>query len=93
MEMESVFQRWRKEPVNLGHDLSSQNIETISEFLGAKIAGVEKKAESDPDGAFGELLSVVTFGTPMWIEAGEGKASFLTRARDAVLALKPKEED
>ena len=39
------------------------------------------------------LLSVVTFGPPMWIEAGEGKASFLNRTRDAVVALKPKEED
>jgi 1-acyl-sn-glycerol-3-phosphate acyltransferase len=39
------------------------------------------------------LLSVVTFGPPMWIEAGESKNSFLTRARDAVIALKPKEED
>ncbi|MGD9128090.1 MAG: lysophospholipid acyltransferase family protein, partial [Planctomycetia bacterium] len=39
------------------------------------------------------LLSVVTFGAPMWIEAGESKASFLTRARDAVVALRPKEEE
>lgn len=39
------------------------------------------------------LLSVVTFGPPMWIEAGESKSSFLTRTRNAVLALKPKEED
>lgn len=39
------------------------------------------------------LLSVVTFGQPFWIEAGEGKASFLKRARDAVISLQPKEED
>lgn len=39
------------------------------------------------------LLSVVTFGPPIWIEAGESKLSFLTRARNAVISLKPKEED
>ena len=38
------------------------------------------------------LLSVVTFGPPMWIEVGEGKASFLKRARDAVVSLKPKKK-
>jgi 1-acyl-sn-glycerol-3-phosphate acyltransferase len=34
------------------------------------------------------LLSSVTFGPPIWLEANEPKADFLTRARDAVLRLK-----
>jgi 1-acyl-sn-glycerol-3-phosphate acyltransferase len=34
------------------------------------------------------LLSSVTFGPPMWLEANENKTDFLTRARDAVLRLK-----
>jgi 1-acyl-sn-glycerol-3-phosphate acyltransferase len=34
------------------------------------------------------LLSSVTFGPPIWLEAGEPKADFLVRARDAVLSLK-----
>ncbi|QDS99540.1 lysophospholipid acyltransferase family protein [Adhaeretor mobilis] len=34
------------------------------------------------------LLSSVTFGPPMWLEAGEAKMNFLTRAREAVLNLK-----
>ncbi|MEQ8211197.1 MAG: lysophospholipid acyltransferase family protein [Lacipirellulaceae bacterium] len=34
------------------------------------------------------LLSAVTFGPPMWLEAGEGKMDFLGRARNAVLSLK-----
>lgn len=34
------------------------------------------------------LLSSVTFGPPMWLEAGESKMEFLARAREAVLRLK-----
>ncbi|MBX3424764.1 MAG: 1-acyl-sn-glycerol-3-phosphate acyltransferase [Pirellulales bacterium] len=34
------------------------------------------------------LLSSVTFGPPLWLEAGEPKNEFLDRARDAVLRLK-----
>ena len=34
------------------------------------------------------LLSLVTFGPPMWLESGEGKSHFLTRAREAVRSLK-----
>lgn len=34
------------------------------------------------------LLSSVTFGPPIWLEAGEPKVDFLVRARDAVLRLK-----
>jgi 1-acyl-sn-glycerol-3-phosphate acyltransferase len=34
------------------------------------------------------LLSCISFGPPMWLEHGEAKASFLTRARKAVQALK-----
>ena len=34
------------------------------------------------------LLSCITFGPPMWLEAGEPKAHFLQRARAAVLRLK-----
>jgi len=34
------------------------------------------------------LLSCITFGPPMWLEAGEPKAEFLTRARLAVQRLK-----
>jgi 1-acyl-sn-glycerol-3-phosphate acyltransferase len=34
------------------------------------------------------LLSCVTFGPPMWLEAGEPKNDFLTRARAAVQRLK-----
>jgi 1-acyl-sn-glycerol-3-phosphate acyltransferase len=34
------------------------------------------------------LLSCITFGPPMWLEAGEPKAEFLRRARDAVRRLK-----
>ncbi|MAT71430.1 MAG: 1-acyl-sn-glycerol-3-phosphate acyltransferase [Planctomycetaceae bacterium] len=33
-------------------------------------------------------LSSVTFGPPLWLEAGEPKLDFLARARDAVLRLK-----
>ncbi|MGR3365221.1 MAG: lysophospholipid acyltransferase family protein [Maritimibacter harenae] len=35
------------------------------------------------------LLCTVTFGTPVHIEAGEAKADVLTRARAALLELKP----
>jgi 1-acyl-sn-glycerol-3-phosphate acyltransferase len=34
------------------------------------------------------LLSSITFGPPMWLEAGEPKNEFLSRAREAVLDLK-----
>lgn len=34
------------------------------------------------------LLSSLTFGPPIWLEAGEPKTDFLARARDAVLSLK-----
>ena len=34
------------------------------------------------------LLSSITFGPPMWLEAGEPKTEFLARARQAVLRLK-----
>jgi len=34
------------------------------------------------------LLSCITFGPPMWLEAGEPKADFLVRAREAVRRLK-----
>ena len=34
------------------------------------------------------LLSCITFGSPMWLDSGEPKAQFLTRARDAVRRLK-----
>jgi 1-acyl-sn-glycerol-3-phosphate acyltransferase len=34
------------------------------------------------------LLSSVTIGPPMWLEKGESKAAFLTRAREAVKRLK-----
>jgi len=34
------------------------------------------------------MLSCITFGPPLFLEAGESKQSFLERAREAVLALK-----
>ncbi len=34
------------------------------------------------------LLSCITFGPPMWLEAGEPKVHFLSRARQAVRRLK-----
>jgi 1-acyl-sn-glycerol-3-phosphate acyltransferase len=34
------------------------------------------------------LLSCITFGPPMWLEAGEPKTQFLTRARAAIQRLK-----
>lgn len=34
------------------------------------------------------LLSSLTFGPPMWLEAGEPKTEFLARAREAVISLK-----
>ena len=34
------------------------------------------------------LLSCITFGPPMWLEAGEPKIEFLARAREAVRRLK-----
>lgn len=34
------------------------------------------------------LLSCISFGAPMWLEAGETKNDFLTRARQAVKRLK-----
>jgi len=34
------------------------------------------------------LLTCISFGPPMWLEAGEAKADFLSRAREAVRRLK-----
>mgnify|MGYP002623640108 FL=1 len=34
------------------------------------------------------LLSCIKFGAPIWLEEGESKVDFLTRAREAVLNLK-----
>lgn len=34
------------------------------------------------------LLTCISFGPPMWLEAGEAKADFLKRAREAVRRLK-----
>jgi 1-acyl-sn-glycerol-3-phosphate acyltransferase len=34
------------------------------------------------------LLSSISFGSPIWLEAGEPKVDFLRRAREAVLRLK-----
>ena len=34
------------------------------------------------------LLSCISFGAPIWLEPGETKASFLTRARESVLQLR-----
>jgi 1-acyl-sn-glycerol-3-phosphate acyltransferase len=34
------------------------------------------------------MLSCITFGPPLWLEAGEAKTDFLTRAREAVRQLK-----
>jgi 1-acyl-sn-glycerol-3-phosphate acyltransferase len=34
------------------------------------------------------MLSCITFGPPLWLEAGEAKVSFLGRAREAVRRLK-----
>ena len=34
------------------------------------------------------LLSCISFGPPLWLEAGEPKADFLDRAREAVRRLK-----
>ena len=39
------------------------------------------------------LLTCTTFGPPLWLEAGEPKAEFLARAREAVKKLKEPEED
>lgn len=38
------------------------------------------------------LMCKVVFGTPLHVEDGEEKDAFLTRARSALLALKPKSE-
>ena len=34
------------------------------------------------------LLSQLTFGPPIWLENGENKSEFLTRARDSIIRLK-----
>jgi hypothetical protein len=34
------------------------------------------------------MLSCITIGPPMWLEKGESKVDFLTRAREAVSRLK-----
>ncbi len=38
------------------------------------------------------ILCTVTFGTPVKLQPGEDKRSFLTRARDAVLAVRPRSQ-
>ena len=38
------------------------------------------------------LLSCITIGPPMWLETGENKTRFLSRARTAVLNLKESED-
>lgn len=38
------------------------------------------------------LLSCITFGPPLWLEAGETKTEFLDRARTAVLSLREPSE-
>ncbi len=39
------------------------------------------------------MLSCISFGPPMWLEAGEAKVDFLARARAAVRRLKELEEE
>ena len=39
------------------------------------------------------LLSCISFGPPMWLEAGEPKTEFLKRAREAVRRLKDCDRD
>ena len=39
------------------------------------------------------LICTVTFGAPVHLEQAEDKAAFLQRASDALLALKPGQED
>jgi len=39
------------------------------------------------------LLCTVTFGAPVRAEDGEDRSAFLTRARDALLALRPEDPD
>jgi hypothetical protein len=34
------------------------------------------------------MLTCITFGPPMWLEAGEPKIAFLARTREAVRRLK-----
>jgi hypothetical protein len=34
------------------------------------------------------MLTCITFGPPMWLEAGEPKTEFLARTREAVRRLK-----
>jgi hypothetical protein len=38
------------------------------------------------------LLSCITFGPPLYLEAGEAKMDFLNRAREAVQKLKEADE-
>jgi 1-acyl-sn-glycerol-3-phosphate acyltransferase len=37
------------------------------------------------------LLSCISFGAPIWLEAGEPKVDFLKRAREALISLKEQE--
>jgi hypothetical protein len=39
------------------------------------------------------LLTCITFGPPIWLEADEPKADFLARAREAVKRLKETEPE
>jgi len=39
------------------------------------------------------LICTVTFGAPIHLDEGEDKADFLARASDALLALRPNQED
>ncbi|MDO4558606.1 MAG: lysophospholipid acyltransferase family protein [Planctomycetia bacterium] len=39
------------------------------------------------------LLSTVNFGPPIWLERGESKTDFLTRARNAIVRLRERQED
>lgn len=39
------------------------------------------------------LLSCISIGAPIWLEAGENKTRFLARAREAVLSLKANETE
>ena len=39
------------------------------------------------------LLSCISIGAPIWLEAGENKTRFLARAREAVLNLKANETE
>jgi len=56
---------------------------------------IDNMARVMPKGEFlpVPLLCSVTFGTPLLLQADEDKGAFITRARDALLALKPENRD